>query len=260
MKTHIKYPSIGQFSGAVKWIRSAAEFKNSTLPTMTFNGATKIHGTNAAVSWNYGCANDFWVQSREQIITVDNDNAGFAKFVDQNKVKIIDILDAIEKEYIAPNSIYTIYGEWCGKGIQSGCAVHQLEKMFVIFDIRVTTGEVDYWFDEKQINVILNKLLDSSARIFNVRMFETFKLDIDFEHPELAQNELVRLTNYVEQQCPVGKYFEIGNIPAGTIVSLVDDNIVSSLKFNKDTENAILKILKSLKRDGESEPSITLST
>jgi hypothetical protein len=34
-------------------------------------------------------------------------------------------------------------------------------------------------------------------------------MDIDFEKPEVAQNELVKLTMDVENQCPVGKYFGI---------------------------------------------------
>ena len=32
----------------------------------------------------------------------------------------------------------TVFGEWCGKGIQKGVAINQLEKMFIIFELKLS--------------------------------------------------------------------------------------------------------------------------
>ncbi len=78
MKKMIKFPSIEQFRTVVSNVNRHFNFVgldengeaiyDPTLPkpTITFKGTVKIHGTNAAVSGNFG---GIWAQSRENIIT-----------------------------------------------------------------------------------------------------------------------------------------------------------------------------------------------
>jgi len=95
MKKMIKFPSIEQFRTIVATILRQYTFdglddngdaiydNTKPKPTLTFKGTVKLHGTNAAVSYN--TTGGLWAQSRENIITVEKDNAGFAFFVESNK-------------------------------------------------------------------------------------------------------------------------------------------------------------------------------
>ena len=93
MKKHISMPSIEQFRNIVTNINRQFNFigldvngeaiYDTTLPkpVLRFVGTIKLHGSNASC-----CFNDIdglWAQSREDIITPEKDNAGFAFFVEQ---------------------------------------------------------------------------------------------------------------------------------------------------------------------------------
>jgi hypothetical protein len=83
MKKMIKFPSIEQFRSVVATVLRQYNFAGldengdaiydttKPKPTLTFKGTVKLHGTNAGVSFKYGYDNtsEYWVQSRENIIT-----------------------------------------------------------------------------------------------------------------------------------------------------------------------------------------------
>lgn len=102
-----------------------------------FANGVLVHNSNAAVSIDDG---NFIAQSRTLIIDEKNDNAGFARWVNTNK------------EYwsnIKTNVQTTIFGEWCGPGIQAGTAIQQIpNKIFAVFAImlesKCTQEEYDY--------------------------------------------------------------------------------------------------------------------
>lgn len=83
----------------------------------------KIDGTNGAI----GITGDpfrgytVYAQSRGRIITPENDNAGFAAWVEQNKAALAPVLGA---------GLH--FGEWWGKGIQRGYG--QTRKFFSLFN------------------------------------------------------------------------------------------------------------------------------
>jgi len=96
---------------------------NPLLVTIT----EKINGTNACVV----CGNNgvVLVQSRKRIITTEDDNFGFAAWVEENK------------EDLAGLGAGYSYGEWAGPGIQKN--PHNLdEKTFFLFN-------VSRWADEQ---------------------------------------------------------------------------------------------------------------
>lgn len=68
----------------------------------------KIDGTNAAINIDV-TAGDITAQSRKRIITPESDNFGFARWVDENKDALIDLLG---------EGLH--FGEWWGSGIQRG--------------------------------------------------------------------------------------------------------------------------------------------
>jgi hypothetical protein len=100
----------------------------------------KLHGTNAQIlvyevyekpeigdDPNAPAAYDVMAGSRNRWLTVDDDNFGFAKFVQENKAEII--------EKLGPG---TWYGEWAGPGINSGEGLK--EKVFALFDVLRVDG------------------------------------------------------------------------------------------------------------------------
>lgn len=201
-----KYPSIEQFRNVVSYITK----KCHESPTITFIGTVKIHGTNAGIGWD-GQSEDLLVQSRKQTITPEKDNAGFATFVEANKDTIKDILRELGATSEAP---VFIYGEWCGRGIQKGVGICELQPMFVIFNVL----KGDQWLRKDDVSKILPSPA-SESRVFNIYQFPTYSLDITFKQPELgiAQNKLADLTEMVEQCCPVAKHFGIEGIGEGIV-------------------------------------------
>lgn len=81
----------------------------------------KIDGTNAAV----GVTDDgeVYAQSRTRIITPENDNFGFAAWVEENKAQLS-----------AELGVGLHFGEWYGKGIQRGYGLRT--RRFALFNVR----------------------------------------------------------------------------------------------------------------------------
>ncbi len=134
----IKYSSIDQFRNVVKEVRYLS--KDSVLPVLKFTGTVKIHGTNSSV---IVCSNgDQFPQSKNNILTLENDNCGFARWHSENKYVFDTLREVLEIEnVISTSDNIVIYGEWAGKGIQKGVAVSECEKFFYIFGVKVIDQE-----------------------------------------------------------------------------------------------------------------------
>jgi len=221
MKKCIKFLSIEQFRNVCTNINRTYNYvgldesgepiydHSLPKPVITFHGTCKLHGTNAGVSYN--SIEGMWFQSRENIITPQKDNAGFAVFGESNK-SIFEALfqEIIKKENIdTENNTITIYGEWCGANIQKGVGIANLDKSFFIFAVKITPHtESDEELKLKPSYFVSHDYLDSpEVRIYNIEKFQTFNIEIDFNNPQLKQNELSNLTIQVENECPVAKAF-----------------------------------------------------
>jgi len=221
MSKHIKFPSIEQYRNVVRSVIDKTQYigkdendnavfdRNKSLPELTFKGTPKLHGTNSSVV--IFPDGTIQVQSRNRILKLNNDNAGFAKFV-------YDIgEDFWIENFIHLNNTVTVYGEWCGEGIQKGVAISQLPKMFVIFCIRNDYDDKIFWVDTRFWNDYLSIYKWNDKSIYSIDQFESYELDIDFRNPKIHQNELVYITEQVEKECPVGKYFGISSIGKGVV-------------------------------------------
>jgi len=188
------FPSIEQYRNAVKLVRERAQYDGKPLPTLLFYGSVKLHGTNAAVGFDE--VGEVFCQSRNQIITPEQDNAGFARWVNEN-VRVFPKLRST-----------IIYGEWCGQGIMGGTGISQLPKMFVPFAV-LTNGrwwlpaEIRRFFRETPIRCIYD--------------YHLWSMRIDFSKPEEFQNDLVDLTVKVERQCPVALAHGVEGIGEGIV-------------------------------------------
>ena len=126
-----------------------------------------------------------------------------------------------------------IYGEWCGGNIQKGVAINGLEKMFVIFGIKVD----DNWIE------LPNDLYDNEIGIYNILQFQTYEVEIDFNNPELSQNKIIEMTLSVEDSCPVGRFFGKEGVGEGIVFTCTTNQ---DLKFKSKGEKHSSSKVKTL--------------
>ena len=211
-----KYPSIRHFKEIVKEVEEKANYLpidnngytvdySKPLPVMEFTGTEKLHGTNSAIAFN--SIGDFWLQSRNRIITLDNDNAGFCFWAHSNST-IIDTL--IEKINLEEGYCY-IYGEWCGGNIQSGVALNKLPKQFVIFGVKTVTDEVETWMPSNKVSTVFKGILPT---VFDL---ETYSVIIDFNNPQEAVDKMENITNKVEEVSPFALNQGVSGIGEGVV-------------------------------------------
>jgi len=248
MIKHISYPKIEQFRNVISNISRQITFTgldkdgnavydpSIQKPTLTFTGTVKLHGTNASVCFN--AESGFWAQSRENIITVEKDNAGFAFFAESHKSELCSLMYELLNNHQIDTEIYTIsiYGEWAGKGIQKGVGISQLDRAFYVFGAKVSNlkdKDFDsYWIDSSNVR-------NTECRIFNVQDYETYSVDVDFNMPQLAQNKFIEITEKVENECPISKAFGIENgLGEGVVWSVEYKDSVHRFKVKGEKHSA----------------------
>ena len=258
----IKFPSIEQFRTAIKNVQSRAQWsgrdengdhifdRGKLIPTLTLRGTVKLHGTNAGIVYDAGTATIQSYQSRERELTLTQDNAGFMLYMQQDAVHdaVLQMFDEISK----PEAIWwepqlgsinaywidgkpphpredldqlIMFGEWCGGNIQKGVGISGLPKMFVYFAVKATFKDGhSVWLDIEEFD-------DLEARehnIYNVLTFGSWTIDVDFNNPQLKQNELSDLTIKVEDECPAGKFFGNSGVGEGIVWQPITDGWRSS--------------------------------
>lgn len=232
-----KFPHIEQFRSVIKTVQlrhdyvttiegTAVYTHKTPYPIIHFIGNPKLHGTNTGVR-NVG--GKLVCQLREFEIDIHNDSYGFVNFINGLDGDVKDIV-------FQPNSLWI--GEWCGKGIQKGCAIHQLSKRFIIFD-HYTISNDEYTRDANKLSRIfsidnLRKLNENN--IFFIDQFKQFQIKIDFNDTSHASMELERLTKEVEAKCPVGDYFNVDGIGEGIVWKSLMDPTDSKLWFKTKGE------------------------
>lgn len=218
-----KFPSIEHFRSVIKEVNHRVRFMGTTedgnpiynesegiMPTLTFRGSVKLHGTNASivrVKNQYGNIKT-QVQSRTNIITPLKDNAGFATFV--TTIDTNQIFDLVKRNSsLSDYDIIQVYGEWCGGNIQKGVALNDLEKMFVIFAVKVD----GIWLTDKELKGI--KIPEQ--KVYNILDYPTYEINIDFNNVSEAADIIIKYVEEIETECPVGKAFGKSGIGEGLV-------------------------------------------
>ena len=235
----ISYPETEQFRTVISHVtrdtRRLEEDQQKPLPSLTFTGTVKLHGTNSALVYQKDGVPR--CQSRNNVLAPGKDNAGF--YQEMNPIAdrffaefVLPRSSAIREEYEQGRTV-VIYGEWCGAAIQPGVAIHGLPKMFVIFNVRIRdetiaipededeetderrtmNDKTRFWLEPKEWSEV--KWPEQS--IYNIYDFPTYNITIDFNNPKLSQNELIKITEQVERQCPVGSHFGKSGIGEGVV-------------------------------------------
>jgi hypothetical protein len=193
MTNFIKYPSIGKFKDVLTSVKKKnprtfshldiAEdgtktpvFSGATLPTLTFKGTVKLHGTNSCVVLNSDYTID--AQSRTRTLSLTSDNHGFCSWL----VGKSEVFSEAYKDYIDNLNVSSlhIFGEWCGGNIQANVGLSGIEKTFVIFGVLQTNmDDTDQWLTPSEINY----LSDKENNIRNIYEFPTYNITIDMNDP-----------------------------------------------------------------------------
>ena len=248
-----KFPSVEQFRSVVRRVTDHANLPTLALTlTLTFTGTVKLHGTNAGIRVNF-TDEEYWAQSRGRDLSMVDDNAGFCAFTWLNVYEILDLrkelmwaMQSVGYYNMDNYSGAVFYGEWCGKGIQKGVAINALERMFVIFGIKLLRCDGRYeWLPDRLVRDVVS--YDEDARIFNIFTFGSWKITIDFNRPELSQNNLIAYTEEVEKCCPVGKYFGVEGVGEGIVWRCITepyntDEYMFKVKGEKHSESRVKRL------------------
>lgn len=205
---------ISQFRNVVKWANINQVYKVSYRPKV------KLHGTNAGVRILGGKVQ---AQSRNQDITVENDNVGFAAWVKEREQ---DFLDTGLDDCI-------IYGEWCGPGVQKGTSIQLIkERVFCVFAVYDIIYPV-YVVSPDTIRDII----DDIDGLYVIPWFgESFSVDFSRPDSRVAFAELVNgQVNDVESCDPfVLDTFGVSGIGEGLVYYPIDTDIGSENEAFKE--------------------------
>lgn len=127
MPAHIAWPSIALLHNLKITLD---HFRNlgRPLPKVRYRAKVKLHGTNTGVQV---LDDGVFAQSRTQVLTIGDDYKGFAKWVKER-----------ESNFAQVHVGTTVFGEWCGSGVEKGMAVSALdEKVFAVFGLQIGVGE-----------------------------------------------------------------------------------------------------------------------
>ena len=246
----VKFPSIEQFRKVVKTVNYKTALTgldsdgnptfdyNKPKPTITFTQTVKIHGTNAGI----GLTTDgkFFQQSRNRLISIESDNAGFANWCEDSSRKpfliryLSDVLYSAPIDNSNPITQVVLFGEFAGKGIMKGVAVSEIEKSFFAFGL--------YYLHEDGCvtkSTSIDGLEDNNLNIYNIFMFDSKTVDIDFNNTGETINKIIEDTLAVENECPVGKHFGVSGIGEGVVLQSECGNYIFKSKGEKHSVSKV---------------------
>lgn len=191
------FPKICQFHEISSYLKDNKDLLNNNS-NATYQAKVKLHGTNCAIIKQ----DVIYAQSRTKVITPEDDNFGFAKFV-----KTLDLTNV-------RNNI-VIYGEWAGKTIQDNVACSQVDKFFAVFAIKDLTKEDSFIVDPIEIS----NILESVKGIYIIPWHITDQVNYE---KESNIDEFVQRTNFhvekVEQCDPfIKNVFNVEGVGEGLV-------------------------------------------
>lgn len=255
MKKHYPFPSINQFRHSIRDLKNRACYVgkddngdpvydwSKPLSKIEFEGTVKLHGTNAAIVYDTKSC-EIYAQSREHVITPEKDNAGFARWTEENKSKIKEIFAKLVSCWpdATPNK-YVLFGEWCGKGVFSNVAIGQLPKMFVIFGMQAVyhmeSEDITEWW-----NCESSHLACPEINIFNISSVPVYQVTIDLAYPEACLAEIEKFTTQVGDECPFAKSMGVSGIGEGIVWKPAHDSSYRFAFKTKDERHSASKIKK----------------
>lgn len=256
----VSFPKINQMREVIKNISEHVRYEGrdpatgvaifnytKTLPVVTFRQTVKLHGTNASVIFDKDLDN-YIIQSRNRVISIESDNAGFATFVESRIDEFKSIAKAVFEKYQDDESVHrvAIYGEFAGENIQKGVALQELPKSFYVFDIQTLTDD-----DEKTIRCSDDDFLDrhdlynNDKHIYSITQFYNKAIELDLNAPDAIIETLLEECANVENECPVAKQLGVSGIGEGIVLKTIVDGITYRFKVKgeKHSQSKVQKLV-----------------
>jgi hypothetical protein len=178
----IKFAEIEGLHQIVKMLDKYPQY--IPVAPIVYKGKIKLHGTNGSIAI-YPDGRVI-AQSREQELVDGADNAGFAKWVESKADEFRTLQDNVQ---------VTVFGEWCGKGINKGCAIHQIpEKQFVVFMIQFGDNETGQCYTEPHI---LEDILEYIPNINVLPWYEPAEITLDFSNKSQLREQADKISALV---------------------------------------------------------------
>jgi hypothetical protein len=208
-----------------------------------FANGILVHNSNGGIVRKVGgTAEDIYFQSRERILSLESDNASFWFWGNSIRAELNDMFNRIEKACPGKTGYIQVFGEWAGGSIQSGVGLTGLDKFFMVFGIRVSEdAECTDWEPKVVYDEVFK--FEVHPSVFDKYFFKTWKIEIDFSNPALMQNELVRITQEVEADCPVARYFK----PDAEIGCLIGEGVVWVVEEGQDCGFDVSSVMMKIK-------------
>lgn len=195
----MKFPSIKQYREVIKEYR-----KLGLYGEVDVIGFPKGHGSNARVV--FLGPEDVVAHGKEHQWTAElKDGYGFYDWVQTHRDALLTWARILKIEYPIDYP-FEICGEWMGGNVAKGSSCEDMEKFLLVFRVGYSRLNEHGNWKMQFINDDDFRIEEPAMRMFDVRNMGQYIVTINTDHPELAQNELARITTEVETDCPIAKY------------------------------------------------------
>lgn len=210
---------VQEITNITKGLRGETNKRKYDIETDTHNFFANdilVHNSNAGIGYNL--KDGLYTQSKNNVLTLDKTSAhfGFTFFIKKNEEYIIDLIKKIAYDNDVDLNVYTItvYGEWCGPGVQKNVAISEVEKSLYVFGTKVSKeGDEDfknYWLDVSDYRFDIDNL-------YNINEFKTYEMIVDFNNTKGISEKFIEIIDEVENECPVAKQLGVSGIGEGVV-------------------------------------------
>ncbi|MEO1270010.1 MAG: RNA ligase family protein, partial [Myxococcota bacterium] len=185
---HIRWSSIALLHNVVRTLTYLNTNDGHPFPVVAYRAKIKLHGTNCGIQIT---PSGLIPQSRTRLLELNSDYKGFARWVDANR----SLFEAMEPGI-------TVFGEWCGRGIEKGTGIASIDrKVFAVFAVQQGRGEGACIEFEPEV---LRALLPEHPDLFVLPWYGE-PLTLDYGDPasmDACAERLNRLVAEVEREDP----------------------------------------------------------
>lgn len=185
--THIRWNSIELLHNAVRTLNYLHDNLGHPLPTVAYRAKVKLHGSNVGVQIT---DEGVFPQSRSQMLVGGEDYKGFAQWVASDRI--------LEYFRSLPTGI-TIFGEWCGPGVEKGMAISQVpDKVFAVFGVQRGRGvDAEIIYVPEEISTILHGTREAMPTGMFILPWVGSQVNIAFGLPEDIERNAETINEWV---------------------------------------------------------------
>ncbi len=177
LPAHIGWSSIALLHNVIRTLDLLEARGGLAQPRLRYRAKIKLHGTNGAVQIT---PHGVFAQGRRTLLTPESDRKGFARWV------------AAHEAYWAALPPLTVFGEWCGPGVERGMAISALDrKIFAVFALQIGRGEdATLVVDPEAIRAALP---DTHPDVYVLPWHAPARVTLDFADPASMAADVQRI-------------------------------------------------------------------